>query len=97
MKLSLSASVGFSIHHSCLTPPMSNNLCFFFFLSGDPRDLHSFPTRRSSDPGDVARVLRRLSRLPEVRVRQHHALRAARDRKSPRLNSSHRTISYPVF
>src|SRR5690606_41240811 len=29
--------------HSLFTPP------FFFSLSGDPRALHSFPTRRSSD------------------------------------------------
>src|SRR5438876_9203637 len=27
---------------------MSSKL-FFFYSSGDPRDLHSFPTRRSSD------------------------------------------------
>src|SRR5699024_12539575 len=25
--------------------------CFYFYLYGSPRDLHSFPTRRSSDLG----------------------------------------------
>src|SRR6266576_5171027 len=29
---------------------------FFFSRSGDPRDLHSFPTRRSSDPVEGASV-----------------------------------------
>src|SRR5215469_3362980 len=30
-------------------------LCFFFYLCGDHRDLHSFPTRRSSDLPDGRR------------------------------------------
>src|SRR5206468_8057204 len=29
--------------------PTAVVLCFFFYCSGDHRDLHSFPTRRSSD------------------------------------------------
>src|SRR5437868_11209146 len=66
------------------------------------RDLHSFPTRRSSDlrrtfvSGADARVLGVRERLAA-----HHVLRAtalrARDRKSTRLNSSHVSISYSVF
>src|SRR5437899_10128605 len=32
---------------------------FFFYLSGDHRDLHSFPTRRSSDLGSSKRSSRR--------------------------------------
>src|SRR5438034_5127296 len=38
---------------------------FYFFLqcSGDPRDLHSFPTRRSSDLGST-REARRAGRKP---------------------------------
>src|SRR5438477_8706619 len=33
---------------------MSSSLTpFFFYTSGDPRDLHSFPTRRSSDLGNL--------------------------------------------
>src|SRR5205807_9720713 len=31
-------------------------LSFFFYSSGPPRDLHSFPTRRSSDLGVLAAV-----------------------------------------
>src|SRR5437764_5551119 len=64
--------------------------------------LHSFPTRRSSD----------LPRLPSVEPQGAHHLDAAgpaggeqrggdrddeRDRKSTRLNSSHRCNSYAVF
>src|SRR5437867_9465242 len=80
----------------------------FFYWSTTHRDLHSFPTRRSSDldcwgalrgvPGpkrrgghwaeifQAARVCRQLARALEKS-----------DRKSTRLNSSHRTISYAVF
>src|SRR5690348_18209937 len=73
----------------------------FFYCYGDHRDLHSFPTRRSSDlcPEDV-----------EVQVRQegnHHERNRSigrlerfhleLDRKSTRLNSSHPSISYAVF
>src|SRR5205807_10382394 len=83
---------------------------FFFYSYGAHRDLHSFPTRRSSD-------LRRLSErvthqivgddiqcLLHVAVGVHRrgALiesrkRRDRDRKSTRLNSSHLVISYAVF
>src|SRR5690606_41650679 len=64
------------------------------FLQGfvDRRDLHSFPTRRSSDlrrrPG--GRHLR-AGDAPVRRVQQ------ASDRKSTRLNSSYVKISYAVF
>src|SRR5690625_5645549 len=79
-------------------------LCsFFLLLSGDHRDLHSFPTRRSSDlvglqcpPGRrgrhlLHRFLRR-GRGAELRAQQPEE-----DRKSTRLNSSHVAISYAVF
>src|SRR5437867_5319059 len=71
--------------------------------SDAPAGLHSFPTRRSSDlwldqqlrdaapyiddDGFTARVLQKLP--APGRQRQ--------DRKSTRLNSSHRTSSYAVF
>src|SRR5437867_13115324 len=78
------------------------------------QDLHSFPTRRSSDleerDGHRALHLRRareglaLGRQKEPGVlgsRQAVSRRVPReirlDRKSTRLNSSHRTISYAVF
>src|SRR5438034_10546083 len=60
-----------------------------------PLDLHSFPTRRSSDlvgarPGlDHARAHRR--------GHEGRGRREVEDRKSTRLNSSHTVISYAVF
>src|SRR5699024_12004511 len=42
------------------------NLCFCLFLSGDSRDLHSFPTRRSSDLGQA----RKRGEQQEERVRR---------------------------
>src|SRR5207248_9325618 len=100
----------------------SNTSSFFFYISGAPPPLHSFPTRRSSDlqrdlggrqqrpqrhPRQVQPPDRRQRRLPGP----EHQLAPAvadpepccdrpgrrRDRKSTRLNSSHRTISYAVF
>src|SRR5437764_9676077 len=81
---------------------------FFFYCYCHPRDLHSFPTRRSSD------LLRGSDRVPTREVGRAFVGRAAherpqpgpcpedvglsdRDRKSTRLNSSHRCISYAVF
>src|SRR5205807_4811148 len=84
---------------------------FFFHCSRPPRDLHSFPTRRSSD-------LSALPRSPGVLVAARATLssddrglegmkvllnaegtggRLIQDRKSTRLNSSHLVISYAVF
>src|SRR5436305_12279139 len=75
---------------------------FFFYSSRHPRDLHSFPTRRSSDL-----VRQGQSRQDQLCVgrRRHAAARRRRavqdddrqDRKSTRLNSSHVRISYAVF
>src|SRR5580698_4663179 len=69
---------------------------FFFDGYGDHRDLHSFPTRRSSDPGLCARRRQRYRGLPADAL-VHRADAAGRDRKSTRLNSSHMSISYAVF
>src|SRR5207245_11349697 len=69
-----------------------------------PRDLHSFPTRRSSDlngrvvkrgqvltvDGTTGRVILGTAKLVEPTV-------GGQDRKSTRLNSSHGSISYAVF
>src|SRR5947199_4301828 len=73
---------------------------FFFYCYGDHRDLHSFPTRRSSDLVDDFRRF-----ADEVRERSGgipigvklSAQRIEADRKSTRLNSSHLGISYAVF
>src|SRR5438270_6851305 len=83
----------------------------YFFLCGyaDHRDLHSFPTRRSSDLGSSRPVNHRPT-CPDVMTRASSPARAistrarvtrkrysSRDRKSTRLNSSHSQISYAVF
>src|ERR1039458_1442951 len=66
-----------------------------FSQSGAHRDLHSFPTRRSSD------LYRRTSARPRcAHPRAPTSILRARargDRKSTRLNSSHLGISYAVF
>src|SRR5947209_15530937 len=72
---------------------------FFSSSHGGHPDLHSFPTRRSSDlrltlghaPGHRQRI-----HTEPVRFAAHVALRL-QDRKSTRLNSSHANISYAVF
>src|SRR5437764_3866844 len=74
--------------------------CFFSDCYGAHRDLHSFPTRRSSDPDDARRLRVLLTpRGQSVLARIEAAVieERARDRKSTRLNSSHRCISYAVF
>src|SRR5690606_41343762 len=93
----------------CRTPVVVWSLpCFFFQCSGDHRDLHSFPTRRSSD---LITLKADASPLTEADLAAHHVivdgLRALSpelpvlseesDRKSTRLNSSHVKISYAVF
>src|SRR5207248_10330623 len=83
------------------SPPVAFHF-FFFYCSGPHRDLHSFPTRRSSD---LDRGGHRDAALHEPGAgrggpRDRRALghlQPGRDRKSTRLNSSHRTISYAVF
>src|SRR5204863_9194141 len=92
--------------------PLLPILFFFFQSSGDHRDLHSFPTRRSSDlDGEIGRSAPRpssslgcrqlgdqVSHLPMV-PREGGVLHVDPpvDRKSTRLNSSHVEISYAVF
>src|SRR5688572_30954828 len=90
---------------------MVSSLQFFFYCSGDHRDLHSFPTRRSSDlhPLEATACGDRPEDHPchreEDQVREaveEHVLVAREraellDRKSTRLNSSHSQISYAVF
>src|SRR5688500_19539403 len=77
------------------------------------RDLHSFPTRRSSDlpglstlvrAGDLLRLgdqdlgLADRRKVDQPAIERHCAAAfLLRDRKSTRLNSSHLVISYAVF
>src|SRR5205807_7948735 len=83
---------------------------FFFKRSIEHQDLHSFPTRRSSDlvqaDGQVLGIVVLLpipgvAEFPDVRDDacdfRFRPARSLRDRKSTRLNSSHLVISYAVF
>src|SRR5690606_41728294 len=82
-------------------------LCSFFFFESyrDHRDLHSFPTRRSSDltssristPTITGRRCSRSSTPRSRGGRSRWRPSRRRDRKSTRLNSSHVKISYAVF
>src|SRR5262245_64588889 len=90
---------------------ISVRLCFLFLFSasGDHRDLHSFPTRRSSDLNrmclactsmdaldhDILRHLQENGRMSNLDLAR--AIGLSPDRKSTRLNSSHLGISYAVF
>src|SRR5205809_7749457 len=85
-------------------PPWSRlSLAFFFKCSGHHRDLHSFPTRRSSDLGPRRRTHGRGARPGGPRNRHRLPVRpdgkpmTISDRKSTRLNSSHGYTSYAVF
>src|SRR5690606_41949056 len=93
--------------------PNASFFSFFFSSYRDHRDLHSFPTRRSSDLVAVIRanvrsassgslpltVIAATARAPSSqRPPDHrHSSERWKDRKSTRLNSSHVKISYAVF
>src|SRR5207247_7750165 len=73
---------------------------FFFQCSADHRDLHSFPTRRSSDLNALHNVITHGNRSPATLARIAvigMGYTGLGDRKSTRLNSSHEWISYAVF
>src|SRR5436853_1149080 len=82
-----------------------SSMSFFFTCDGAHRDLHSFPTRRSSDlvveghgQGHRHRPGHRLVGGAGVGVpRRRVEVQRGQDRKSTRLNSSHLGISYAVF
>src|SRR5207302_5991937 len=84
----------------------------FFYRSGHHRDLHSFPTRRSSDLWTVVRNIGKnvayvMKPTLDSSPMPIHTMKSgsiasggigrSRDRKSTRLNSSHVKISYAVF
>src|SRR5438477_4279166 len=67
---------------------------FLFCRDVRPRDLHSFPTRRSSD------LLRRRvvdAQVHALDLRPEGHVGDPEDRKSTRLNSSHMSISYARY
>src|SRR5205809_5086358 len=69
----------------------------FFSCSGDHRDLHSFPTRRSSDLFRVGRNFFNTGTVNYFSTAGQASAGTNLDRKSTRLNSSHGYISYAVF
>src|SRR5438874_9764455 len=79
--------------------PTPKSAFYFFDRCVDPRKLHSFPTRRSSDLRNILNKLKINFYLRIVKL--HHLtwchLHTIIDRKSTRLNSSHVEISYAVF
>src|SRR5205809_6603188 len=70
------------------------HVLFFFDWCIVNRDLHSFPTRRSSDLILSLCGAHASERPLDAQGRCH---RPVLDRKSTRLNSSHGYISYAVF
>src|SRR5205814_8232328 len=76
---------------------------FFLTFPTDSLDLHSFPTRRSSDLRARPSADHVAGRLPRHgdqladRCPGQARPRKSSDRKSTRLNSSHLGISYAVF
>src|SRR5690242_21878742 len=89
---------GFQLRASSalMTGPYLGCPVFFSYCSDDHRELHSFPTRRSSDLARAGGAREKgLDRAR--RVQPGPDRRDRRDRKSTRLNSSHMSISYAVF
>src|SRR5688500_20277711 len=75
---------------------------FFIYGYADHLDLHSFPTRRSSDLNRLRRCARhdrclRGRRTHRQRTPARRGDGKPEDRKSTRLNSSHLVSSYAVF
>src|SRR5207244_5988143 len=102
--LCLSVAIVGRLHWFLMLVMLLRLLILFFFVMSycHHRDLHSFPTRRSSDLAGQAS--RDRAACPARDLVSHRAARVAdrpaapnRDRKSTRLNSSHQIISYAVF
>src|SRR5688572_24984050 len=73
-------------------------MSFSFNCYGDHRDLHSFPTRRSSDlPSTPSPASPPASSAACGSASGTTGASTRPDRKSTRLNSSHSQISYAVF
>src|SRR5436190_14379891 len=82
--------------------PSIFHLSFLLSLYADHRDLHSFPTRRSSDLNAACSAALagcgKGKDAENLDDKEYTWLRGqSLDRKSTRLNSSHTVISYAVF
>src|SRR5688572_28854980 len=83
----------------------ARSLSFVLCRQHDRRDLHSFPTRRSSDLFHTQGLLtaridlnfEKCDRASWQNLYRDLRDRLAADRKSTRLNSSHSQTSYAVF
>src|SRR5438094_5299464 len=69
---------------------------FFFFFFNDTATTEIY-TLSLHDALPISRAARTAEAAVLYHVNQLDAVAATRDRKSTRLNSSHRTISYAVF
>src|SRR5688572_18801565 len=76
-------------------PPRNWARCSLSRRCREHRDLHSFPTRRSSDL--IWRAFPRMCRALTLPDRFEFGRPDSKDRKSTRLNSSHSQNSYAVF
>src|SRR5690349_22693709 len=68
-----------------------SDCCFFFYYSGDIEDLHSFPTRRSSDLGEHL-VLAAVVDVEPVKlglVGRARQVNVARDERGPARSEEH--------
>src|SRR5690606_41242114 len=103
-------NLGFVVRMVCQANLQSAHYYFVFTFLGDNRDLHSFPTRRSSDlpsplpsPGQAFCYASSSSSWYSSSARrcssagESRGSGLSRDRKSTRLNSSHVKTSYAVF
>src|SRR5438445_932970 len=77
-----------------MTIEADQELCYEIYFPH--RDLHSFPTRRSSDLNRPTNPIR-ICAFSFTRAIMEQAQLWHEDRKSTRLNSSHANISYAVF
>src|SRR5437899_10255258 len=90
------------MRHVHASIPVAGPLLVFYSYA-DHRNLHSFPTRRSSDLNPIAVLVAKdfLKRDDFFRGLQGRNEEGndgeTQDRKSTRLNSSHLGISYAVF
>src|SRR5699024_12506824 len=86
----------FRLSASCSSSPIALFFLFFFYSSADHRDLHSFPTRRSSDlkgcrPADFRSQATWRSRKFEVKKMRCCAHWRSRDGLQRRLRSEEHT------